>query len=61
MLEMCKQVAEQALMYESQLKIAEQQLGPELDKEKREPGEPLNFNFEAEKLSDNDQAADKTT
>jgi hypothetical protein len=44
-LEMCEQVAEQLRMYESQLKIAEQQLGPELDKGQREPGEPLNFNF----------------
>jgi hypothetical protein len=60
-LEMCEQVAERLRMYESQLKIAEQQLGPELDKGQREPGEPLNFNFEAEKLADNDQAADKTT
>ena len=60
-LELCEQVAERLRMYESQLKIAEQQLGPELDKGQREPGEPLNFNFEAEKLADNDQAADKTT
>jgi hypothetical protein len=34
-LEMCEQVVEQLRMYESQLKIAEQQLGPELE-EKRE-------------------------
>ncbi len=33
---MCEQVAEQLRAYESQLKIAEQQLGPEIDKEKRE-------------------------
>ena len=44
-LELCEQVAERLRMYESQLKIAEQQLGPELDKGQREPGEPLNFNF----------------
>jgi hypothetical protein len=44
-LEMCEQVAEQLRMYVSQLKIAEQQLGPELDKGQREPGEPLNFNL----------------
>jgi hypothetical protein len=48
-LEMCEQVAEQLRMYESQLKIVEQQLGPELDKEKREQvplqQRPSNFNF----------------
>ena len=44
-LELCEQVAERLRMYESQLKIAEQQLGPELDKGQREPGEPINFNF----------------
>ncbi len=68
-LDMCEQVVERLRMYEPQLKIAEQQLGPELDKEKREQGQPPQkqreapeeLRHEAEKLADNDQAADKTT
>ena len=68
-LEMCEQVGEQLRMYESQLKMAEQQLGPELDKEKREQV-PLQqrqreaqekLRHEGAKLADNDQTADKTT
>jgi len=68
-LEMCEQVGEQLRMYESQLKIAEQQLGPELDKEKREQV-PLQqrqreaqekLRYEGAKLADNDNAVDKTT
>jgi hypothetical protein len=66
---MCEQVGEQLRMYESQLKIAEQQLGLELDKEKREQV-PLQqrqreaqerLRHEGAKLADNDKAADKTT
>jgi hypothetical protein len=49
-------------MYEPQLKIAEQQLGTELDKEKREQGQPPQkqreapeeLRYESEKLADND-------
>jgi hypothetical protein len=68
-LEMCEQVAEQLRMYESQLKIAEQQLRQELDKEKREQV-PLQqrqreaqekLRHEGAKLADNDDAVDKTT
>ena len=61
-LEMCEQVVEQLRMYEPQLKIAEQQLGPEIDKEKREQGQPPQkqreapeeLRYESEKLADND-------
>ena len=60
-LKICEQVVEQLRMYETQLKIAEQQLGPELDTEKQEQGQPLQkqreapeeLRYEAEKLVDN--------
>jgi len=66
-LEMCEQVAEQLRKYESLLKFDDQL--PQLEQEWQEQGQPPQkqrkapeeLRYEAEKLADNDQAADNTT
>jgi len=66
-LEMCEQVVEQLRKYESLLKFDDQR--PQLEQEWPEQGQPPQkqreapeeLRYEAEKLADNDQAADNTT